>query len=263
MILFYSGCGNSRLIAEKLAVELGERLIFIPDAQHADEFSFQLEPGEALGFIWPVYCWAPPQLVLDYISSLKVTGASYIYTVMTYGDTAGLSEKVFRKALEKTGLHLDSAYGVQMPETYVNMGDMALDDMEVAARKVSAALTSIPRIAAMVKGKERLSEVTVGPKPWLRTNIIKPFFYKALVTDRKWVLGDDCAGCGKCADVCPLKNIIMKEGRPQWQGHCTTCEACYHACPKNAIQFGKVTQGKGQYSLEAVLRHIDPKSHIG
>ncbi|MBQ1741762.1 MAG: 4Fe-4S binding protein, partial [Oscillospiraceae bacterium] len=36
-------------------------------------------------------------------------------------------------------------------------------------------------------------------------------------------------------------------GRPAWQGHCVHCMGCYHQCPTNAVQYGKLTQGKGQY----------------
>ena len=37
------------------------------------------------------------------------------------------------------------------------------------------------------------------------------------------------------------------DGKPEWHSHCTQCMSCYHHCPKNAIQFRKLTLGKGQY----------------
>jgi NAD-dependent dihydropyrimidine dehydrogenase PreA subunit len=41
----------------------------------------------------------------------------------------------------------------------------------------------------------------------------------------------------------------MKDGLPQWQSDCSGCLACYHVCPHHAINFGKMTQKKGQYTL--------------
>ena len=65
---------------------------------------------------------------------------------------------------------------------------------------------------------------------------------------------DLCISCGRCAAVCPLHNITIDKPspdapapRPAWHGQCNHCEACYHHCPTNAIQYGKATKGKGQY----------------
>ena len=30
-------------------------------------------------------------------------------------------------------------------------------------------------------------------------------------------------------------------------GNSTNCDTCFHHCPKNAIQYGKASVGKGQY----------------
>ena len=43
MIFYFSGTGNSRLIAEKLAAELSEKLVFIPEAASRGDFSVELE----------------------------------------------------------------------------------------------------------------------------------------------------------------------------------------------------------------------------
>ena len=49
--------------------------------------------------------------------------------------------------------------------------------------------------------------------------------------------------------MCPVGNILIVDEVPQWQSHCAGCLACYHACPHHAINFGKMTQKKGQYDL--------------
>lgn len=288
MIFYYSGCGNSKYIAERIAADTGDRLVFIPEAARQGQYDYLLAEGESLGFVWPVYCWAPPRLVSDFVRKLtiKVEGKTiadlpsdqdgdkslekpYTWLVCTCGDNVGYTEREFRKDLGKAGLELDAAFSVIMPETYVNMAGMKLDTPEGAIEKVKAANLRLPQIIHELKRHQKVSEMIVGDKPFLKTYITKPYFYKALVTDKKWVLGEECIGCGTCASVCPLNNITMlevigsdklEEGdgirngaprnpkmRPHWNGNCTTCEACYHACPKNAINFGKATLGKGQY----------------
>ncbi|MBR4135116.1 MAG: hypothetical protein IKU03_01705 [Bacteroidales bacterium] len=44
-----------------------------------------------------------------------------------------------------------------------------------------------------------------------------------------------------------IQNITLEDGRPKWHGNCTNCDACFHHCPKKAIQYGKASKGKGQY----------------
>lgn len=260
MIFYYSGCGNSRMAARQLASSLGERLVFIPDAARQGEYEYTLSEGEMLGFVWPVYCWAPPRLVLDFVSKLRLDGKpAHCWTVCTCGDTAGHTEKVWRKALK---LPLDAIYSVIMPETYINLKGMQLDTPEGAARKVAEAKVRLSEIAVSLKDHRRESQMIVGPKPWLNTYVVRPLFYAFLVKDRYFTVSDACIGCGRCAEGCPLKNITMVPAgpasgtdpdggtdrrRPRWNGNCTTCEACYHNCPVNAIQFGKATLGKGQY----------------
>lgn len=45
-----------------------------------------------------------------------------------------------------------------------------------------------------------------------------------------------CIGCGKCAKVCPILAISMKEGRPAIDGEiCLGCGVCARNCPTKAI----------------------------
>lgn len=257
MIFYYSGCGNSRMAARQLASSLNEKLVFIPEAARQGEYEYKLEEGEMLGFVWPVYCWAPPKLVLDFVAKLQIKGIpSYCWTVCTCGDTVGYTEDVWRKALKNAGnrsdegtmdLKLDAVWSVVMPETYVNLKGMNLDTPEGAAKKVAEAKVRLSEIAGAIASRTVVSDMIIGGMPWINTYVVRPLFYAILVKDRYFKVSDACIGCGKCAEGCPLKNITMVDKRPHWNGNCTTCEACYHNCPVNAIQFGKATAGKGQY----------------
>lgn len=248
MICWFSGCGNSRFVAETLASLLDERLVSIPEALRQGSCRLDLAPGERLGFVWPVYCWAPPPIVLDFVSRMSVSGsASHVFFVATCGDNAGLAEQVFRRALRRRGLQLDSAYTVVMPETYVNLKGMGLDTPEGAKSKVEAARRLLPEIAGSIRSGERCSRVVKGGSAWSKTYLVRPFFNAFLVTDKPFRVSEECTGCGLCACLCPVRNISIKDGKPIWNGNCLTCNSCYHHCPAHAISFGKATEGKGQY----------------
>ena len=263
MIFYFSGCGNSKHVAETIAAGLNDTLIFIPEAARENHYEYELAEGERLGFVFPIYSWAPPKLVLDFVEKMTVKvgpstlrGASgtagsgtlpYTYFACTCGDNCGHTEKVFRKAVEDKGWQLSACFSVQMPETYIGMAGFKLDTDEKAKQKIDEANAVLTRNIPRLINKECFSEIVKGSMPWLKTYLVNPGFNQYATDDKKYISTDKCISCGKCVEVCPLKNVTLEEGRPKWNGNCTMCMACYHHCPVNAIQYGKGTEGKGQY----------------
>ena len=255
MIFYFSGCGNSRHAAEVLAEGLNDTLVFIPEAAREGNYEYTLAEGESLGFVFPIYAWGPPELVMDFVGKLTIKvpepvegpTTRYTYFVCTCGDESGLTEKIFRKAIGQKGWKLDACFSLQMPETYIGMPGFKLDTDENAKRKIVAADAVLERNIPRLRNKEQFSEMTKGPAAWLKSHLIHPGFGHIASDDKKYHTTDACIHCGKCVEVCPLKNITLEEGRPKWNGNCTMCMGCYHHCPVNAIQYGKATVGKGQY----------------
>lgn len=247
MIFYYSGCGNSKHVAELINQELQERMVFIPEADRNGEFNYTIADDERIGFVFPVYAWGPPQLVLDFVEKLSFSHKpSYVYFVVTCGDNVGHTQNVFYKTLKNIGLELNAAFCVRMPNTYVLIRGMNLDSDHTAQRKIEETHKKMPKIIDAIQNRDSIFNMIPGGFPFLKTYLVRPGFNKYL-SDKAYHVTDQCISCGKCVEVCPLKNITLEEGKPVWHGNCTTCTACYHYCPKNAIQYGKGTAGKGQY----------------
>ena len=59
---------------------------------------------------------------------------------------------------------------------------------------------------------------------------------------------DKCVGCKSCMKIgCPA--ISMKDGKPVWKAQCYQCLRCINACPRQAIQYGKGTEGRRRYTI--------------
>ena len=137
-----------------------------------------------------------------------------------------------------------------MPETYLCFPGFKLDTDRNAEKKITGVKEKLPSVIEAIRNRAKVEEMIVGSMPGFKTHIIGPLF-NLIVSDSGFHYTDDCIGCGTCFKVCPIHNIglvgVGEERRPRWNGNCTQCMACYHACPRNAIHYGKLTLGKGQY----------------
>lgn len=248
MIFWYSGCGNSRFVAEELAKGLNQDLVFIPDAaRNGNEYIVPDE--EVVGFVFPIYAWAAPKIVTEFIAKMRFEHRlKYLFAAVTCGDETGYTYRTFGKFLTKQGLKLDAFFSFKMPETYINLPGFKLDTPQSEKSKIDAVKEQLPKVITSIAKREQGNyDELKGGAPFLKSYILKPLFYGLLISDKPFNVNDNCNGCSKCAKECPLQNIEIRNGHPVWKGDCTNCMSCYHRCPNNAINFGKQTSGKGQY----------------
>ena len=92
MIFYFSGTGNTRWAAIRLASATRERLVSIADQRDTTE-PFVLQEGERLGFVFPVHGWRVPRLVRRFIGRLRIEAPArpFTYCVCTAGDSIGLT----------------------------------------------------------------------------------------------------------------------------------------------------------------------------
>lgn len=250
MIYYFSGTGNSKWVASRLATALDDRLISIGQCIVDGDFRHDLAEGERIGFVMPVYSWGPAPVVLDFIRKWHINGyrkGDYVYAVFVCGDDIGLSVDLLRDTLGF--IELQSAYSVQMPNNYILLPGFDVDNKQLEQSKVERAQGRVDAVAQSIKKRERTVDVVTGGMPWLKSHIVYPLFRKCWMSDKYFKADKSrCNGCGLCVRQCPTHNVQMSpSGVPQWQGSCQMCLSCIHRCPKRAIEYGKMTQSKGRY----------------
>lgn len=250
MIFYFTGTGNSAYIASFLATQTQESLLSIFDAWKKHQWTYTLRPDERLGFVFPVYAWGPPALLMECIRKLTILGNEhpYCYLVCTCGDDCGCTHHIFQKALYEKGWDLASGFSVTMPNTYVCLPGFDIDDPQTIQQKLKALPQRLTGIVHTLLKREHGFDVYPGKFPRMKSYVLRPLFNRFLVTDRPFHTNKACNGCSLCERICPMGNIQVIQGTPHWKGQCTGCLRCYHKCPHHAIEFGKQTQKKGQYS---------------
>lgn len=248
MIYYFSGTGNSYAAAKFLAEGLGEDLMDIAVAVKEGCYEHKLEQGEKLGFVFPVYAWAPPKIVTEFIRNLELyySGDPYIFAVCTCGASAGKTMNILEKALEENGLTLDSGFSVVMPDSFTVLFDPGTKEKQAELlAKADKTLDNILR--AIRLNWSDFFRVKQGKFAGALTAVANPGFVKGMKTKQFYVT-ENCISCGLCERVCTSGCIELTAGMPVWtEDSCNMCMACINRCPKTAIQYGKTTVKRGRY----------------
>lgn len=243
MILYFSGTGNSRYVAERLAEELGEDA---PTDITAAPGHIDLDHAQVI-WVFPIYSWGVPPVVMKFLNEVEITGSWRHWMVCTCGDDIGLAHRQWRKAITERGWDAGGTFSVIMPNTYTLMKGFDVDPDDVIRRKIATSGERIHEIAiCMMQGREP-DDVTTGRFASIKSKVIYPWFVKHAMSPKPFHYTTSCTGCGKCTSSCPLGNIAMTDGHPAWGTNCALCLRCYHICPSHAVAYGHATRGKGQY----------------
>ena len=93
MICYFSGTGNTRLVAEALGAFLDDAITPITTAPPVIE-------DVTLGLVFPIYAWGMPEIFAKWLEGVIISAqVSYIYMVCTCGDDIGCTDKTLKKSL--------------------------------------------------------------------------------------------------------------------------------------------------------------------
>ena len=243
-IFYFTGTGNCLVVARDLAKELGNANI----ANIAQVMDKELDlSADCIGIVYPVYAFGMPAIVKRFINKLKNFPNKYFFAITTGGgmaaDTLGKNFRFFKSQ----GLKLSAGFFVKMPGNYTPMyGARPLAEQEKMFKEEKQRIKEIAGIVS--RKKEAKIE---------RGNILSNLFFSGLIyhlgapslpiLDKHFWADYKCNSCGVCVKVCPVENVRLLNGKPEWLHKCEQCLACLHWCPQEAIQFGKRTLDRKRY----------------
>jgi ferredoxin len=246
-IYYFSGTGNSYIVARDLAELLGGKLL--PMATEVKKEA--VEPKtDAVGIVFPVYYGDLPLIVRRFVQKVSCIHGAHIFAVSTYGGGRGESHLRVKKLLHERGLELAAGYSVHMPQ---NAFKKSWEKPQKLFEKWGRKRVSIASAVEERKQGLFVLDIFVHLLTFPIYMLLKPLYkgsFARLVNktpdcpieeliplmDTTFYTNEHCNGCGICAKVCPVDNITMVGDKPEWHHHCENCIACYNFCPQQAIE---------------------------
>ncbi len=245
MIIYFTGTGNSRFLANRLAELLGDAPVdataYIKKGEHP---SFTSE--QPYVFVAPTYAWRLPRVFEAWLRGCSFADSRTAYYVLNCGSDIGAADAYIRPLSAQLGLaHMGTAR-VVMPENYIAL--FRAPDGEETRALLKKACDQAGALAGAIRAGQPFDPVKPGLLGQLSSGPVNRLFYSFVISAKKFTVSDSCIGCGKCAANCMLNNIALKEGKPVWGSSCTHCMACICGCPTEAIEYGRHTRGLRRYT---------------
>ncbi|MDE6274881.1 MAG: EFR1 family ferrodoxin [Clostridiales bacterium] len=249
-IIYFSGTGNTKKVAEKYAECLAEQgcacdLFSLPLKELPD-----LSGYDFIGIGYPIHSFNAPQIVLRFAKALpKRKDKKKVFILKSSGEPVKMSRVSslkLKSILKRRGYLVTNEYQYCMP---YNMIFRHTDHMAYVMWGTAKALIPID-CADIVNGVAHPEKKM--PFGRLFAWVLRIEHGGAKFNGLFYKVKGKCIGCGKCAKNCPVGNIRMKNGKPKFGRKCMMCARCSFYCPANCIKIGLFNGWRinGAYSFE-------------
>lgn len=178
MIFCFSGTGNSRYLANRIAEALFDTVIDLNTKIKANDHTPVQTDGKVI-VVAPTYAWRIPRIVTAWLTETELLGAKRIWFVMNCGVEIGNAAKYNRQLARQKGMCDMGTVQILMPENYIAM--FRVPQAEEARTIVQNAEPSLREAIACIQAGRSFSPPRNNLYDRLVSGPVNPAFYRLLV----------------------------------------------------------------------------------
>ena len=232
--IYFSGTGNTKHCVEKLTFLLDKAAMTMP--LESPDIIEKIKSDDTLIFGYLTQFSNAPYMVREFIEkNHDIWKNKKILCVVTMGafsgDGAGCTARLFKKY----GAEIMGGIHIKMPDSVCDsklLKKSIVQNMEIikqADKKIEFIAEEIKQNKFPKNGITLIAHLVglFGQRLW--------FYKKTAGYTDKLKINSDCISCGLCVSLCPMKNILIKNGVATADNKCTMCYRCISSCPQQAI----------------------------
>ena len=250
MIIYFTGTGNSRFVANYLANILQDEVVDAT-ALMKNNTKGVFCSDKPYVIVSPIYSWRMPAVFEAFLREADFKGYKMVYFVQTCGGDMGACARYNKALCVDKGLEYYGSVEAVMPDNYILM--FKAPERQEAVQIIKKMLPALNVAAERIQSRTPFDEKKIQLIDGIKSGIVNTGFNKYFVKADGFYSTNECIGCGACVRRCPLNNISVNACKASWGDRCTQCMACICGCPQNAIEYGGKTKGKLRYQCPISL----------
>ncbi|GAA0762699.1 EFR1 family ferrodoxin [Clostridium sartagoforme] len=239
LILYFSGTGNTKFIANKMGEEFIKNECEIEIHSIEEEFNIEKISFDYLILGFPKYFEYIPQIFMEFIEDNLHYSKSEIKTMIfsTGKDKLQTYFDELEKILIEKNFKVILTTNFKMPNSNIlsreYLDTKNIDLEEVYNKSLQKIKNEIANFLIENYNKKEINNFK---------SIIMKKLYKFRTKDLyknsyKFSVSSQCDKCNLCVKICPTRNIENIGDYIKFRDNCILCCRCMSCCPKNAILY--------------------------
>ena len=224
VIVYFSGTGNSKYIAEKFADRMQ---IEAHSIEENIDFGQIFDKVDTIAVCYPIYGSCVPLIMREFVKkNMQFFERKKLIIFCTQMLFSGDGAKAFARLIPNCDGRVRYAEHFKMPNNICNFALFPMTEKE-KTKKPLRALEKLDKVCSDIQ--------------------------KGVVKKRGWNAFSNILGktqniwCGLCVNKCPMHNLELVNGKVKQNGNCTLCYRCVNICPKQSCTVYFTKKPKKQY----------------
>ncbi len=233
VVIYFSGTGNSKYVANKFAHEMSYNCYSIEDNVTFDEI---IKNSDIVTLCHPIHFSSAPIIFVDFLKKYSIYLKSkklIIFCTQQFfsGDGARSSVDYIENSNVIYAKHFN------MPSNLVSMPVYSVLTKGNVEKAIIKADKEICKVVSDLKNN--ITKKQGFNKTSIKLGLVqrKDFYKRYKIRNVKARVSTDCILCNACVKKCPTKNLKKEKGKivNNPSSYCTMCMRCVNICPSRAI----------------------------